>query len=89
MKVRRRTLAKLLLVVFVGNLVVMGAGAWYSYQQAPPIPQEFVGPDGETIATGEQIREGKTVFQSDALMNHGSILGNGAYFGSDYTADAL
>jgi len=88
-QVRRRTLAKLLLVVFVGNLVVMGAGAWYSYQQAPPIPQEFVGPDGETVVTDDGIREGKTVFQSDALMNHGSILGNGAYFGSDYTADAL
>ena len=89
MQVRRRTLAKLLLVVFVGNLVVMGAGAWYSYQQAPPIPQEFVGPDGETVVTDDQIQDGKATFQSDALMNHGSILGNGAYFGSDYTADAL
>ena len=56
MKVRRQTLAKLLLVVFVGNLVVMGAGAWYSYQQAPPIPQEFVGPDGETVVTDGDIR---------------------------------
>jgi len=76
-------------VAFLFNLVVMGAGAVYSYQQAPHIPESFVGPDGERVATAEGIRTGKTVFQSDALMNHGSVLGNGAYYGVDYTAFAL
>ncbi|WP_101295029.1 nitric-oxide reductase large subunit [Halegenticoccus soli] len=89
MKVRRKTLAKLLVAVFVFNLVVMGFGAWYSYQQSPPIPQTIVGPDGETVVTAEQVRDGKETFQANGLMNHGSILGNGAYFGVDYTADAL
>lgn len=89
MKVIRATLAKVLATVFVLNLVVMGAGAWYSYQQAPPVPQEVVGPDGGTLVTAEQVRAGTVVFQSDGMMNHGSILGNGAYFGEDFTADTL
>jgi nitric oxide reductase subunit B len=89
MKVRRQTLAKLLVVVFVVNLVVMGAGALLAYEQAPPIPTEVQGPDGETLVTKAEVQEGKTVFQRDGLMNHGSILGNGAYFGPDYTADTL
>ncbi|WP_267643783.1 nitric-oxide reductase large subunit [Haloarchaeobius amylolyticus] len=89
MKVRRQTLAKLLVIVFVVNLAVMGVGAWYSTEKAPPIPKEVVGPDGEQVVTDEQVRTGKTVFQSDGMMNHGSILGNGAYYGVDYTADAL
>ncbi|WP_435183700.1 nitric-oxide reductase large subunit [Halobellus sp. EA9] len=89
MKLRRKTIAKAIVVVFVFNLVVMGAGAWFAYQEAPPIPEEVVGPDGDVVVTDEQIRDGKRVFQKNGLMNHGSILGNGAYYGVDYTADAL
>lgn len=89
MRVRRRTLARLLAVVFVVNLVVMGVGAWYSAEQAPPIPETVEGPDGSTLVTAESVREGKHVFQRNGLMNHGSVLGNGAYFGADLTADAL
>lgn len=89
MEIQRKTIAKAIVVVFVFNLVVMGAGAWFAYQEAPPIPDEVVGPDGDVVANGDVIREGKTVFQRDGLMNHGSILGNGAYYGADYTADAL
>ncbi|MFB6196651.1 MAG: cytochrome B, partial [Halobacteriaceae archaeon] len=89
MKIRRRTLAKALVVVFVLNLIVMGAGAYFAYQQSPQRPARIVGPRGNTIVTGAQIRRGKATFQRNGLMNHGTILGNGAYFGVDYTADAL
>ncbi|MFC6729698.1 nitric-oxide reductase large subunit [Natronoarchaeum mannanilyticum] len=89
MRVTRQTLAKALVVVFVFNLVVMGAGAALAYQQEPPIPDTVVGPDGQTIVTDQQVQDGKKSFQSNGLMNHGSILGNGAYYGEDYTADAL
>ncbi|WP_049947535.1 nitric-oxide reductase large subunit [Candidatus Halobonum tyrrellensis] len=88
MEVRRRTLARALLVVFVFNLVFMGAGAYFAYQQSPERPDRVVGPDGATLATNAEITEGKAVFQRNGLMNQGSILGNGAYFGADYTADA-
>ncbi|AFK19877.1 cytochrome B [Haloferax mediterranei ATCC 33500] len=89
MELKRKTIAKVIAVVFIFNLVVMGAGAWFAYQEAPPIPEKVVGPDGEVIVNGEEIRDGKKVFQQNGLMNHGSILGNGAYYGVDYTADAL
>jgi len=89
MQVKRATIAKIIAAVFVFNLIVMGGGAWLAYQSAPPIPDEVTGPDGQTIVTGEQIRDGKVAFQQDGLMNHGSILGNGAYYGADYTADTL
>ena len=89
MEVQRKTIAKFIAAAFVINLVVMGAGAWFAYQEAPPIPEEITGPEGQTVVTGEQIREGKKTFQKDGLMNHGSILGNGAYYGPDDTADTL
>ena len=89
MQVERATLAKILAGIFVVNLVVMGAGAWYTYEQAPAVPDEIVGPDGEQIATAEEIQTGKAVFQSNGLMDFGSLLGEGAYYGDDYTADAL
>ncbi|KMT45918.1 hypothetical protein EL22_26125 [Halostagnicola sp. A56] len=68
---------------------MLGGGALYSAQQVPPIPQEVIGPDGETVATQSQVQDGKVAFQQNSLMNHGSILGNGAYYGVDYTADTL
>jgi len=89
MQISRETIGKALVAVFVVNLIVMGGGAIYSAQQVPPIPKEVVGPDGATIATDSQVRAGKIAFQKNGLMNHGSILGNGAYYGVDYTADAL
>jgi nitric oxide reductase subunit B len=89
MEVSRQTIAKALVTVFVVNLIVMGVGAYYSAQQVPPIPQKVVGPDGDAVATESQVQAGKVAFQKDGLMNHGSILGNGAYFGVDYTADTL
>ncbi|WP_254532588.1 nitric-oxide reductase large subunit [Natrinema gelatinilyticum] len=89
MEVRRRTLARILAVVFVFNLAIMGVGAWYSMQQSPPIPDAIDGPDGEPIVTESDVQAGKATFQSNGLMNHGSILGNGAYYGVDYTASAL
>lgn len=89
MRIRRKTLARALVVAFVFNLVVMGAGAYLAYEQSPQRPAQIVGPDGDVLATNEDIVAGKGVFQQNGLMNHGSILGNGAYFGADYTADAL
>ncbi|WP_336342654.1 nitric-oxide reductase large subunit [Halalkalicoccus ordinarius] len=84
-----RTGARALVVLFVANLVAMTLGAWASRERAPPIPDEIRGPNGERVVTAEQVRAGKKAFQANGLMNHGSILGNGSYFGVDLTADAL
>lgn len=85
----RWTIKRALQVLFVANLVAMGLGAIASYRNAPPIPEAIRDPDGELVVTDEAVRAGKKVFQSAGLMNHGSILGNGGYFGVDLTADAL
>ncbi|MFB6114625.1 MAG: nitric-oxide reductase large subunit [Halodesulfurarchaeum sp.] len=89
MRVRRSTLAKLLGVIFLINLVVMGAGAVMTYQAAPEIPNRIVGPNGETVATERMITQGKIVYQSNGLMDYGTILGEGSYFGTAFTADAI
>ncbi|RKD95289.1 nitric-oxide reductase large subunit [Halopiger aswanensis] len=87
---RSRSKGSLALIgLFVANLVAMSIGAWLSRQRAPPIPDEIRGPDGEPVVTAEQVRQGKKAFQANGLMNHGSVLGNGSYFGVDITADAL
>ncbi|MFB6185828.1 MAG: cytochrome B, partial [Halobacteriaceae archaeon] len=89
MEITRRQLAIALVVVFVVNLVVMSAGAYLAYKQSPSRPDQFVGPNGEVIITAEEMKQGKVVFQRNGLMNHGTILGNGAYFGVDFTADTI
>ncbi|SFC27159.1 nitric oxide reductase, NorZ apoprotein [Halobiforma haloterrestris] len=89
MKVTRKQLATFLAAIFVANLIVMGGGAWLSYQNSPDIPETVVGPDGETIATSADVQEGKMVFQENGLMNQGSMLGRGSYYDVDYTADSL
>ncbi|MFC6837806.1 nitric-oxide reductase large subunit [Halomarina ordinaria] len=81
--------SKALVGLFVANLVAMSVGAWLSRTHAPPIPEEIRGPDGDRLVSAAGIKLGKKAFQANGLMNHGSVLGNGSYFGSDLTADAL
>ncbi|WP_435158975.1 nitric-oxide reductase large subunit [Haladaptatus sp. DFWS20] len=85
----KRTGSIVLVALFIANLVGMGLGAWKSYRHAPPIPTEIQDPNGNIVTTDEQVRLGKKLFQANGLMNQGSILGNGSYFGVDLTADAL
>jgi nitric oxide reductase subunit B len=89
MKLQRSTIATILAGVFVVNLIVMGGGAWLTYENEPEIPGTIVGPDGETVTTDADVQAGKTVFQENGLMNQGSILGHGSYYDTDYTAETL
>ncbi|MFC4540920.1 nitric-oxide reductase large subunit [Halosolutus amylolyticus] len=89
MKVNRKQLATFLAAIFFVNLIVMAGGAWLSYENEPEIPETIVGPDGETVATSDDVQTGKMVFQENGLMNQGSALGRGSYYDVDYTADAL
>ncbi|QCW04811.1 nitric-oxide reductase large subunit [Natrinema pallidum] len=89
MQISRKQLAMFLATIFVVNLVVMGGGAWLSYENEPEIPNTIVGPDGETVATSDDVQSGKAVFQENGLMNQGSMLGRGSYYDVDYTADTL
>ncbi len=69
-------------------LVTLVAG-WYTWEAAPPYPGKVVGANGMVLTTGEQIRQGQTVWQKYGLMDTGSVWGHGTYRGNDYTATSL
>ncbi len=77
-----------LLVIFVvsaAGVLMIGA---HTYTEAPPIPT-YVSSKNETVFTKEDVLDGQAVFQKYALMNYGSMFGDGANRGPDYTAEAL
>ena len=79
----------ILLVVAVACFAVLGWTTVLTYQQAPPLPDRFVSPDGAPLMSAADITEGKAGFQRADLMDYGSIYGMGSYFGEDYTAANL
>ena len=70
-------------------MAVLAAGTLAVYQGAPPIPDRVVSATGATLYTRADIVAGKAVFHRTDLMDFGSLYGNGAYFGPDWTADYL
>jgi nitric oxide reductase subunit B len=75
----------LLAVVGLAGFAFIGVE---TYRTAPPIPT-FVDGRGEPLATQRDILAGQRLFQRYALMNYGSMFGDGAGLGPDFTADAL
>lgn len=59
-----------------------------TYEKAPPIP-DFVDAEGQVVLSHDQILEGQRVFHHYALMEYGSMFGDGALRGPDFTAQAL
>ncbi|MDD5250701.1 MAG: cbb3-type cytochrome c oxidase subunit I [Rhodocyclaceae bacterium] len=60
-----------------------------AYRNAPPIPARVVDPQGVALFSGDDVRNGQTVFLKYGLMDNGSIWGHGAYLGPDYSAETL
>ncbi len=77
-----------LLIIFVISFAGVMMIGIHTYTEAPPIPQ-YLSEKGETILTKEDILKGQAVFQKYALMEYGSMFGDGADRGPDYTAEAL
>jgi len=75
----------LVLATGLGSMVYVGTR---TYQDAPPIA-DFVTESGETVVAAAAITRGQLVFLRYGLMNHGSMFGDGAGRGPDFTADAL
>ncbi len=73
------------LAVGLGSMIYVGTR---TYQDAPPIP-DFVTESGETVVAAAAVTRGQIVFLKYGLMNHGSMFGDGAGRGPDFTADAL
>ena len=57
-----------------------------AYSDKPPVPENIVNVFGETILTGDDIREGQEIFLRYGLMDNGTIWGHGAYLGPDFSA---
>ena len=68
-----------ILIYFTANLA----------KEVPPLPQEVVSQSGEVLYTYDDIVEGKANFQQFDLMDHGSLLGMGAYLGPDYSTEFM
>jgi nitric oxide reductase subunit B len=78
----------LLLTLLFGFTVMLLGGA-YIYKTRAPIPEAVIDHSGEVLFTAHDIQIGQELFRKRNLMNYGSVLGHGAYFGPDYTAEAI
>ncbi|MDE1939993.1 MAG: nitric oxide reductase, partial [Alphaproteobacteria bacterium] len=78
-----------LLAVAIATFALLGWTTVLTYEQAPPLPDQFVTPGGTVVLTEAEIYRGKQGFQRADLMDYGSLYGMGSYFGEDYTADIL
>ena len=74
-----------ILSVSITGVIMMGV---HTYTEAPPTP-DFIVSDGSSVFSGEDIMKGQQVFQKYALMEYGSMFGDGANRGPDYSAEAL
>ncbi|MCC7413929.1 MAG: cbb3-type cytochrome c oxidase subunit I [Gammaproteobacteria bacterium] len=75
----------LVFVTGIGSMLFVG---YRTYADAPPVP-DFVNDAGEPIVAADAVRRGQNIFLQYALMNYGSMFGDGAARGPDFTADAL
>ena len=73
------------LVVGASGIIFMG---FRTYKDAPPKP-DYISPSGEKIVQRAAVERGQLVFQKYALMEYGSMFGDGAARGPDFTAEAL
>ena len=73
------------LVVGASGVIFMG---FSTYKDAPPKP-DYISPSGEAIVQKASVERGQLIFQRYALMEYGSMFGDGAVRGPDFTAEAL
>lgn len=77
-----------LLIIFVVSVTGVSMIAVHTYTEAPPIP-DFVSEQKGMVFSKEEILKGQAVFQKYALMEYGSMFGDGANRGPDFTAESL
>lgn len=77
-----------LLFILVISLAGVGMIGYQTYNDAPPM-SGFNSSSGEHVITRETIVKGQEVFHKYALMEFGSMFGDGAQRGPDFTAEAL
>jgi len=76
----------IIFAVSLGGVTLIG---YETYHEAPPIPMFVSENGGGLVITADEILDGQAVFQQYALMDYGSMFGDGANRGPDFTAQAL
>ena len=77
-----------LLFILVISVAGVGMIGYQTYYEAPPMTG-FKAGSGEVVISKQNIEEGQKVFHKYALMEYGSMFGDGAQRGPDFTAEAL
>ena len=77
-----------LLVIFTVSIAGVTMIGVHTYTEAPPLPN-FITNSGKVIYSKADILKGQSGFQKYALMEYGSMFGDGADRGPDFTAEAL
>src|SRR6476661_1773705 len=77
-----------LLIIFTVSIAGVTMIGVHTYTAAPPLPN-FITNSGKVIYSKADILKGQSVFQKYALMEYGSMFGDGADRGPDFTAEAL
>ena len=80
---------QVVVLTFLFGFAILGYLAYRIYEDHPPVPGTVVSDKGETVFTGDEIRQGQELFFTYGLMQYGPIYGHGAYLGPDFTADYL
>jgi nitric oxide reductase subunit B len=75
----------LIFTVSIAGVLMIGI---HTYTEAPPVP-DYVSESGTIVYRSEDILKGQAVFQQYALMDYGSMFGDGANRGPDFSAEAL
>jgi nitric oxide reductase subunit B len=83
------TVGRVLVVAVLLSFTVLLLGGWSIWRSRAPVPGTVVCEDGRVLMRAEQIRGGQAVYQKHGLMDWGSVLGHGTYYGPDFTADVL
>ncbi len=77
-----------LLIIFTISIAGVTMIGIHTYTEAPPIP-DYVSKNGGVVFSKDDVLKGQAVFQKYALMEYGTMFGDGALRGPDYTAEAL
>lgn len=85
--IRQANLTLIGVIVLSASVLIWGTVR--TYQNVPPIPSALLTESGAEVFDANAIRAGQTVFQRRNLMGFGTLLGNGSYFGPDFTAEYL
>ena len=84
-----KRLRNVFFVVLVVAFSILMAGGLLIFKNEAPQPSQIVDQTGKTLVTKAQLISGQAVYERYGLGDYGSYLGDGAYLGPDYTAEAL